>query len=127
MLIRDFLLLLLDDALEEARLRHLANPLDRIEFQGAEHAVGECRAYLTGENLVCRMTSLLEECRAATRSALEDHYPDVMFWFAREAMVEWIASVVSVILMQQRIPVIVAPSRVAALAAARLVGADIQD
>ncbi|KAA2211436.1 hypothetical protein [Teichococcus oryzae] len=120
MLIRDFLNILLDDTLEEARLRHAAGTVSALGFAGAELAVAECRAAMTGNRMGARLKRLLAEARAdSTRAAGQ---PDEPFWFARELHVEWIAEVVSVVLLTARAEAIIPPSRRAALEAARLIG-----
>jgi hypothetical protein len=118
-LIQDFLNLLLDDALEDARLRN-ATPTDRMAFLGAEAAVAECRACMTGDRMRERLGDLLREARENSRISVSSGRPDQWFWFAREVQVEWIASVVSVLLLLHRLPVIVPPTRGAAMAAAKI-------
>ncbi|MFC3123766.1 hypothetical protein ACFOD4_01730 [Pseudoroseomonas globiformis] len=119
MLIRDFLNILLDDTLEEARLRQ-ARGGGALAFAGAERAVEECREALRGDGMAAAMRALLAEARAA--AAVAAGQPDEPFWFAREMHVEWIAQVVSVVLMTVRAEAILPPTRGAAMEAARLIG-----
>ncbi|MXP63513.1 hypothetical protein E0493_09145 [Roseomonas sp. M0104] len=121
MLIRDFLNLLLDDTLEEARLRH-RGPEDRLAFQGAERGVEDSRRAMTGEQMRRKLRELLEEARASAEAA--SGRPDEAFWFSRELHVEWIAKVISVVLLTAHVEVIVTPSREAALKAAQLMELD---
>jgi hypothetical protein len=122
MLIRDFLNILLDDTLEEARLRHAqaSTPGAALAFAGAERAVSECREAMTGDRMGARLRALLAAVRADSARAAGQ--PDEAFWFSRELYVEWIAEVVSVVLMTARAPAIIPPSRRAAIEAARLIG-----
>ncbi|MDJ0389313.1 hypothetical protein QMO56_14425 [Roseomonas sp. E05] len=117
MLIRDFLNLLLDDTLEEARLRR-RSPDATLAFQGAERAVADCRQAMAGERMRAGLRNLLVEARE--RSAAAAGRPDEAFWFSRELHIEWIAKVVSVVLLTARVEAIVPPSREAALKAAQL-------
>ncbi|HWL80331.1 MAG TPA: hypothetical protein VNR89_05225 [Roseomonas sp.] len=121
MLIRDFLNLLLDDTLEEARLRR-RGPEASLAFQGAERAVLDCRRAMTGERMRTALRDLLNEARASAAAA--SGRPDEAFWFSRELHIEWIAKVISVVLMTARVEVIVPPSREAALKAAQLMELD---
>ncbi len=123
MLVRDFLLMLIDDALEDARFRHLQTPGELLEFQGSCCALSECSSRMMGDEMPRRLASLLENARADSARALEEDHPDKQYWFAREVQVEWISEVVSVILLQNRLQVIVPPTKGAAMAAARIVGA----
>ncbi|HWX47446.1 MAG TPA: hypothetical protein VNZ61_05280 [Roseomonas sp.] len=118
MLIRDFLNILLDDTLEEARLRQHRGPTGGLAFAGAERAVADCREAMTGERMGAKLKALLAEARAT--SAATAGRPDEAFWFSRELNVEWIASVVSVVLLTVRAEAIIPPSRAAALKAAQL-------
>ncbi len=125
MLIGDFLNYLLDDVLEEARESHLKSP-DATRFGAAERAVAECRAAMTtAEHIHGRLLGLLAEARKDVALALAADRPDAWYWMVREETVEWVANVVSVVLMNQRLPTIVPPTRGAAVAAARLAGADV--
>ena len=117
MLIRDFLNILLDDTLEEARLRQHRGAGGGMAFGGAERAVAECREAMTGEGMGARLRALLAEARTASAAGGR---PDEDFWFSRELTVEWVASVVSVALLTARAEAIVPPSRAAALKAAQL-------
>jgi hypothetical protein len=118
MLIRDFLNLLLDDTLEEARLRRRGR--DAVQtFLGAEQAVWDCRHVMSGNQMTADLKSLLSEARSASAAAAGR--PDEAFWFAREMYVEWIANVVSVVLLMSHAEAIIPPSREAALEAARLI------
>ena len=119
MLVRDFLHFLLEDALEEARAAH-PGPSDRLAFEGAERALAECRAALCSEDPSRDLGRLLARAREDSEAATANAAPDQWFWFCREAQVEWIANVFSVILMNNRMPTIVPPTRPAAQAVARL-------
>ena len=118
--VSDFLNLLLDDTLESAR-HGMRLPDDLTGFLGAERAVAECREALGSDMMSSRMGDLLREARRDTAISSDD--PDHGFWFSRELTVEWIARVVSVILMHERLPVIVEPGRIAAEEAVRVMGA----
>lgn len=122
MVIGDFLNFLLDDAMEDARVRSMSSPGDRMEFEGASLALEECRRCLDGDRMAIRMEMLLHEARTASAEAQSAGWPDTAFWFAREVQVEWIADVVSVILLHCRMPTIMPPTRGAAIAAAKLAG-----
>ncbi|MCG7362052.1 hypothetical protein MHZ93_12360 [Roseomonas sp. ACRSG] len=118
-LIRDFLNILLDDTLEEARMRR-RGPQSAMAFEGASQAIGECREAMRGERMPQQMEALLARARA--ESATASGQPDEWFWMAREMHVEWIARVVSVILLSHGQRPILPPSREAAMEAARLIG-----
>lgn len=120
MLVAEFLAFLLDDALEDARER-AARSRDTLGFTAVERALGECRIALGG-NIAAGLSALLRRAREDNRAALAASRPDLWFWFVREAQIEWIAEVVSVLLLQNRMPTIVPPGRGAALEAARLAG-----
>ncbi|WP_147426062.1 hypothetical protein [Teichococcus wenyumeiae] len=119
MLIRDFLNILLDDTLEEARMRR-RGPQATLSFEGASQAVCECREAMRGERMAQQLESLLARARAEAATAAGQ--PDEWFWVAREMHVEWIARVVSVILLSHGQRPILPPSREAAMEAARLIG-----
>ncbi len=121
MLVAEFLEFLLDDALEDARER-ASRLRDALAFAAVERALAECRAALVGD-LRQGLADLLLQAREDARAALVADQPDRWFWFVREAQVEWIAEVVSVLLLQHGLPTVVPPGRGAALEAARLVGA----
>ena len=118
--IHDFLSFLLDETLEEARMQHLCKP-DPLGFRGARMALSECRHALSTQPISRGLRALLDQAREDTIT--HAGASDAWFWLTREAQIEWVASVVSVILLQYRIPTIVPPTRGAAIAAARLVGA----
>ena len=122
----DFLQFLLDDALEDARLRQRL-PADQLGFHGAEQAIAECRACMGGDDMAERLREQLRQARLDSAAAVATQAPDQWFWFAREVQTEWIASVVSVILLQQQLPTIVPPTRGAAIAAARLAGLVVEE
>ncbi|MBO1075046.1 hypothetical protein [Roseomonas marmotae] len=119
MLIRDFLSILLDDTLEDARLRHCW-PSGALAFLGAEQAVADCRQAMTGSQITDNLRALLAEARVTSTQASGE--PDEAFWFSRELYIEWIAKVVSVVLLTVRAEAILPPSREAAMEAARLIG-----
>ncbi|MFC0407468.1 hypothetical protein [Roseomonas elaeocarpi] len=121
----DFLQFLLDDALEDARLRQRL-PADRLGFLGAEQAIAECRACMD-DNMAEGLREQLRQARLDSAAAVATQAPDQWFWFAREIQTEWIACVVSVILLQQHLPTIVPPTRGAAIAAARLAGLVVEE
>jgi hypothetical protein len=123
MLVADFLNLVLDDCLEDSRQNRLCGRSNEMAHCGTEEAVSECRACLSGDDIVDGMRGLL--ARARERAAAAAGAPDEWHWFAREAAVEWVASLVSVVLLQRRAPTIVPPTRGAALAAAALIATDI--
>ncbi|EHL99094.1 hypothetical protein HMPREF9946_03342 [Acetobacteraceae bacterium AT-5844] len=122
MLIRDFLTLLLDDTLEDARLRY-CRPTDTMAFQGAEHALEECRAAMQGEAMSENLRALVADARRHAELATGE--ADEWFWMTREMYIEWIAQVVSVVLVSHRCNAILPPSRAAALEAARLLDMNI--
>lgn len=123
MLIGEFLNYLLDDVLEEAREAHLSRP-DILRFNGTERAVMECRAAMTTAEVIHpRLSHLLANARMNADQAVAIDLPDAWFWMARAETVEWVAKVVSVVLLNQRLPTIVPPTRPAAVVAARLAGA----
>ncbi len=120
MLVAEFLDFLLEDALEDARER-AARSRDALGFAAVERALAECRDALAGgprEGLLALLARVREDARAALAAARADRW----FWFVREAQVEWISEVVSVVLLQRGLPTIVPPGRGAALEAARLAG-----
>jgi len=117
MLIRDFLNLLLDDTLEDVRLRY-CKPADAMAFQGAERAMQECRAALYGEGMTDQLRALVAEAKRHSAAAAGE--ADEWFWVTRDMYVEWIARVISVVLVSHRCSAILPPSRAAALEAARL-------
>jgi hypothetical protein len=118
-LIRDFLNILLDDTLEEARLRR-HGPHSAMAFQGAVQAVSECREAMRGERMKEELEALVASVRADSAAAAGQ--PDEWFWVSRDMYVEWIARVVSVILLSHGQRPILPPSRAAAMEAARLIG-----
>jgi hypothetical protein len=118
-LIRDFLNILLDDTLEEARMRG-HGPHAAMAFAGASQAVQECRQALHGERMPEQLGKLVAEARAD--SAVAAGQADEWFWVSRDMYVEWIARVVSVILLSHGQRPILPPSRQAAMEAARLIG-----
>lgn len=120
MLIRDFLICLLDDSLESARMQHLMQP-DAAAFAGACRAVDECREAMLGDDMRLRLSRLLDEARTASSDAMAGEAADAMYWIGRELVVAWVAEVVSVVLMQRGLPHIVRPRMQAAAEAARLV------
>ncbi|MCK8784887.1 hypothetical protein M0638_10890 [Roseomonas sp. NAR14] len=120
MLIRDFLNFVLDDALEDARLRAVT-PAERLAFAGIELADAECRDSLAAE-FPGGLGDLLCDARREAAAAIGAAAPDQWFWFARELHVEWIANVCSVILAQHHLPTIVPPTKGAAMAAAKVAG-----
>ena len=122
MLIRDFFNCLLDDTLEDAREGVLEHPGEQMSWLGTSRAVQECRECMMGRDMSGALTALLENARQDCTQSLDADLPDQWYWFSREAGVEWIAGVVSVILLHQRMPPIVEPTRASALEAARLVG-----
>ncbi|MFC7551162.1 hypothetical protein ACFQU7_00940 [Pseudoroseomonas wenyumeiae] len=73
-----------------------------------------------GERMAQQLESLLARARAEAATAAGQ--PDEWFWVAREMHVEWIARVVSVILLSHGQRPILPPSREAAMEAARLIG-----
>lgn len=119
MLIRDFLNILLDDTLEEARMRR-RGPQAAIAFEGASQAIRECREAMRGERMAQQLEALLAQARAEAAAAAGQ--PDEWFWMAREMHVEWVARVVSVILLSHGQQPILPPTREAAMEAARLIG-----
>jgi hypothetical protein len=121
MVIRDFLNLLLDDTLEDVRLRY-RRPTDAMAFQGAERAIWECRAAMQGEGMSEALRALVAEARRDTTAA--SGQPDEWFWVTRDMYVEWITRVVSVVLVSHHRAAILPPSRAAALEAARLLGVE---
>ncbi len=121
MLVAEFLDFLLADALEDARER-AARGRDPLGFAAVGRALDECRDAVAGD-LREGLAALLRAAREDSRAALSAARPDRWFWFVREAQVEWIAEVVSVVLLQRGLPTVVPPGRGAALEAARLVGA----
>ena len=122
----DFLHFLLDDALEDARLKQRL-PADRLGFLGAEQAVEECRDCMMADDMAASLRAHLQRTRLDAAAAAATESPDQWYWFAREVQTEWIASVVSVILLQQHRPTIVPPTRGAAIAAARLAGLVVEE
>jgi hypothetical protein len=118
-LIRDFLNILLDDTLEEARMRR-RGPQAALAFEGAAQAVVECREAMRGERMPQQLEALLARARGEAAAAAGQ--ADEWFWVAREMHVEWIARVVSVILLSHGQQPILPPSREAAMEAARLIG-----
>lgn len=123
MLVGEFLNFLLDDALEEARLR-TASPSDAMGFKAAEVALAECRDAMlaTDREMPEKLGRLLREARLDAEASSAAGSSDHWFWFCREAQIEWIAEVVSVVLMQGRLPTIVPPTKGAAIAAAVILG-----
>lgn len=119
MLIRDFLNILLDDTLEEARMRR-KGPQAALAFEGAAQAISDCREAMSGEKMPQRLEALLAQARIDSAAATGK--ADEWFWMAREMHVEWIARVVSVILLSHGQQPILPPSREAAMEAARLIG-----
>jgi hypothetical protein len=117
MLIRDFLNLLLDDTLEDVRLRY-RKPNEAMAFQGAERALEECRAAMQMDDMAENLRILVAEARH--HSGLTAGQPDEWYWVTRDMYVEWVARVVSVVLVSHRCTAILPPSRAAALEAARL-------
>jgi hypothetical protein len=119
MLVVDFLNILLDDTAEDVRQRFRL-PADRLALEGARRGIEDCRTALGGNGMERRLARLVAEARVA--SAAAGGAPDEWFWVARDMYVEWIARVVSVMLVSQRRDAIVPPSRAAALEAARVIG-----
>jgi len=119
MLVVDFLNILLDDTLEDIRQRY-RRPADTLALQGARRGIEDCRTALAGDAMERRLSRLVAEARATSASA--GGAPDEWFWVARDMYVEWIARVVSVMLVSQRREAILPPSRAAALEAARVIG-----
>jgi hypothetical protein len=124
MLVRDFLNLLLDDTLEEVRLRY-RQPADAMAFQGAERALEECRTAMLGDDMAEDLRILVGDVRRHSVAAAGQ--PDEWFWVTRDMYVEWVARVVSVVLVSHRCSAILPPSRAAALEAARLLEMSIAD
>ncbi len=124
MLIRDFLSMLLDDTLEDVRLRY-RQPADTMAFQGAERALEECRVAMAGDEMADNLRALVADARRHAKAASGE--PDEWFWITREMYVEWIAQVVSVVLLSHRCNAIVPPSRAAAVEAARLLDMTVAD
>jgi hypothetical protein len=119
MLIADFLNLVLDDCLEDSRQKRLCGNSNEMAHRGTEAAIAECRACMAGDGMVQAMRELLQAARE--RAAASQGDADEWHWLAREAAVEWVASLISVILLQKRMPTIVPPTRGAAVAAAGLI------
>ena len=121
MLVAEFIAFLLEDCLEEARYGRLCGQSDEMAWRGTGTALEECRTAVQGDRMADRLRDLLADARRCSSAAVSADAHDQWFWFAREATVEWIASVISVVLLQRREPTIVPPTRGAALAAAALV------
>jgi hypothetical protein len=119
MLVLDFLNILLDDTLEDIRQR-FHRPADALALAGARQGIEECREALRGTAMERRLSALVEEARAASAAGMGQ--PDEWYWMARDMYVEWIARVVSVMLVSQHRDAILPPSRAAALEAARVIG-----
>lgn len=119
MLVCEFLSFLLDDCLEDARIQH-AYDADRNIFLGTERAIAECREAMIGDRLAEQVTALLNRAQADAAATLSTH--DEMYWYSREVQIEWVAGVVSILLINMHLPPIIQPTREAALAAAKLIG-----
>ena len=120
MLVAEFLDFLLEDAGKDARER-AARTRDALGFAAVERALADCRDALRGD-LRGGFVALVQRAREDDRVARLAARPDRWFWFVRLAQVEWIAEVVSVVLLQRGLAVIVPPGRGAALEAACLAG-----
>ena len=122
MLIRDVLNFILDDAMEDARMKHLQKISGPLAFEGASAAIQECRDKMSSETVSLHMRQLLIEARERSQESVSSGAPDAWFWFAREVQIESIADMISVLLIQHDMPTIVPPTRGAAVAIAKLLG-----
>ena len=121
MFVSDFLFMFFEDTLEDARLKHLSSP-DVPSFNGVSDALADCRAVMKGRNLHHDMTVLLRSAMSRHEDAfLSDNPYDAAYSMNYAASVEWVASVISAVLMQQQLPLIVVPNLEAMLTAIRII------
>ncbi|MFC7739455.1 hypothetical protein ACFQX4_27775 [Roseomonas sp. GCM10028921] len=119
MKLSDFLLFLIEDVMEEARMKHLQHP-DIVSYYATKTALRECSTALMTDTADRSIAALLRRAQEDTAFAADSTAE--WYWLCREAVVEWIAEVFSVILLHRRAETIVPPGRNAAIAAARILG-----
>jgi hypothetical protein len=100
----DALNAIIDDGIEAARLDYVGKT-DKPKLDGAIAGFEECRGKSPIEIAV-----LLAKARNDTEEKFRNESPDYWYWRCRELEIEWVANVLSVMLLQQDLPVIVQPT-----------------
>jgi hypothetical protein len=96
----DALHAIIDDGIEAARLDY-GKPHDKLKLDGALLGFEECR----GKGPV-EMAKLLTVAAERTSEAYRTQAVDYWYWRCRELEIEWVANVVSALLMHQGLPII---------------------
>lgn len=112
----DALNAVIDDGIEAARLDY-TKPDDKLKLDGSIRGFEECR----GKTPV-QLAVQLAIARGRAQQAHRQRAADYWYWQCRAAETEWVANVVSVLLLQQNLPVIVQPTVRGMLKAMDIVG-----
>lgn len=115
MQVADALHFLIEDLIEDARLRHLRKP-DQLALEAAGDAAQALRQALRspeGSLPRAALEALLTDTRVQMRKALESGGVSGWYWLSREAHTAWIIEVVSVILIKAGEAPILEPRRCA--------------
>lgn len=101
----------------EAANRDYCRPDQEDKREGSVLGFTECRGKTIPE-----LAALLAAANARVVEAHRDRAKDYWYWACRRAEIEWVANVVSAMLMNVGLPVIVTPTARGFLMAARIVG-----
>ncbi len=107
---------IIDDGIESARLDY-AKPADKQKLDGSIFGFEECR----GKSPV-EIAIILASARERAQQAHREQAVDYWYWRCRELEIEWVANVISALLMNQGLPIIVPVTHRGMLKAMDIVG-----
>lgn len=112
----DALNAVIDDGIEAARLDY-ARPDQKLKLDGSIRGFEDCRGK-TAEEIGKLLAQANQDADDARRREAQDYW----HWRCRAAEIEWVANVLSAILMNEGRPTIVTPTARGMLKAADIIG-----